>query len=45
MKSRRSGFYLRVTREGVIDTGDSIALAAGPDGGRTVSEVFAGRRV
>jgi len=44
MKSGRSGFYLRVTREGLIETGDDIALAAGDGAGATVSEVFAGKR-
>jgi MOSC domain-containing protein YiiM len=44
MKSGRSGFYLKVTREGVIETGDSIALNPDPDAGPTVSEVFGARR-
>jgi MOSC domain-containing protein YiiM len=44
MKSGRTGFYLKVTREGVIETGDSIALNPGPDGGPTVSEVFGASR-
>jgi MOSC domain-containing protein YiiM len=43
MKSGRSGFYLQVTREGMIETGDRIVLAAGPGAAATVSEVFGDR--
>lgn len=43
MKSGRSGFYLRVTREGAIETGQSIVLAARPGANATVSEVFGDR--
>jgi MOSC domain-containing protein YiiM len=44
MKSGRSGFYLEVTREGVIDTGDDIVLAAAGGAGATVSEAFGRKR-
>ena len=43
MKSGRSGFYLQVTREGTIATGDDIVLAAGDGAGATISEAFARR--
>ena len=41
LRSGRSGFYLAVAREGEVETGDEIALAASE--GMTVAEMFRGR--
>jgi MOSC domain-containing protein YiiM len=42
-KSRRSGFYLSVAKEGRLDAGDAIKRVAGPPGAATVAEIFAAK--
>jgi MOSC domain-containing protein YiiM len=40
-KSGRSGFYLSVTKRGVIQSGDEIRFFAGEGSGQTISATFA----
>jgi MOSC domain-containing protein YiiM len=39
LHSRRTGFYLKVTREGELGAGDSFDLVAEGEGGVTVADI------
>jgi MOSC domain-containing protein YiiM len=43
IKSRRSGFYFSVAKEGELSAGDAIALISRPDDAATVTEILRAR--